>query len=393
MSCLTAPILVACLLVSKPSEPLPDLSGLLEPHVPRIRQMADEAPSDVMIQLGVGFLGKLYALTPELGYWGDRFQQVIRLDPNHCPAYASLARGRAMACGTGRDTLTEYVEAKIAYAGDIGQQSLRVEKVDPHFEVFLPYGRLVEPGPPAPQRRSFMPYVELDFKTARQVVKDTANAEAQETLRWLRTVQQKDPENALYDYLVAYLLLELGRPAEALEQMRAGNAKPYLRTYYAEKQAAMKKVLELAGVPENEVAALIDTQQPFEDFIATWLWGRGLAALVEDSKDRGDIGKVRRIYQLMLRAVDQCQPEQFAPMNTGVILRQRLASLPQSGAPPGAVSRIPGNPSQGPRRGYWLLGLIFILVLGGVAWVLLHHRDSGTANADGGPVARGSDED
>jgi len=238
-----------------------------------------------------------------------------------------------------------------------------------------------------------MPYVELDFEAARQALQNTLNTEAQETLRWLRTVQQKDPENALYDYLIAYLLLELGQPAEALEQMEVGNAKPYLRTYYAEKQAAMKKVLELADVPENEVAALIDTQQPFEDFIATWLWRRGLAAVVEDCKDRGDIGKTRRIYQLMLRAVDQCQPEQFAPMNTGVILRQRLASLPQSGARPSDVSGIPRNPSQGPRRGYWLLGLIFILVLGGVAWVLLHHRDSGTANSDGGQVARGSDED
>ncbi|HEV56592.1 MAG TPA: hypothetical protein ENN87_03735 [Phycisphaerales bacterium] len=355
--------------------------------------MADEAPSDVMIQLGVGFLGKLYALAPELGYWGDRFEQVIRLDPNHCPAYASLARGRAMARGTRRDILTDYVEGKIAYAADVGLQSLRVEKVDPHFEVFSAYGRLVEPGPPAPQRRSFMPYVELDFEAARQALQNTLNTEAQETLRWLRTVQQKDPENALYDYLIAYLLLELGQPAEALEQMEVGNAKPYLRTYYAEKQAAMKKVLELADVPENEVAALIDTQQPFEDFIATWLWRRGLAAVVEDCKDRGDIGKTRRIYQLMLRAVDQCQPEQFAPMNTGVILRQRLASLPQSGARPSDVSGIPRNPSQGPRRGYWLLGLIFILVLGGVAWVLLHHRDSGTANSDGGQVARGSDED
>lgn len=268
------------------------LAEKVNEFLPKLKALGNEYPNNVEIQLGIA---KLYETPgartdPNMVIEYDniaQYDKILAIEPDNRPA---LAQKTWLICNrfvVNRNGMLEYLESVINAAKEHGMKQLTIP--DWGDELYQYLGKK--------EQRSV---VFDDFDTPVELLKEKIDKEIPSVIAVIENGQSKDPNNALYNYLRAYLLFNLGDTDMAVSEVETAIKKPYWNNYIVEAKNAELKVLQEVGFPEAEKNTVRDTYSPSSIFLSGKIWRKGLEPLGDFYKKEGNLDKARKMYNLAI---------------------------------------------------------------------------------------------
>jgi len=265
------------------------LSGFL----PRLQVLGEKHLDDVEIQLGLAFL---YS-RPEVPHAYSREDQIEKVLMINADNHAALALKAKLLCfqyTAKRRVLIDQLHAMIENS-KINARELKV----PRYSRLYPWLKELGTGT----------IVINDFDGALKLLREKLDSEMLPLLVILKNGEQKDPENALYNYLKAHIYFELGEENKAIQEIENAVVKKHINNYVVEEHKATARVLREVGFPENQLSFIVKRITLFADAFRATVWERGLVPLAENYEAQGAFEDAGKIYKLTLRIAKQIREE------------------------------------------------------------------------------------
>lgn len=152
--------------------------------------------------------------------------------------------------------------------------------------------------------------------------------ETKPLIKEIDSIIKIDPQNALYDYLKANIYFSLGKMQKGLAEVRKGSRKDVVNSYVQERSNAMVYVLEQFPFSGHEIELIIDISMPMEsNLVHSRIWKERLDILGSDLENKGEYKKAQEIYELVVKAMDQCEHERRRPFTGTSKAQQRLEKV------------------------------------------------------------------
>jgi tetratricopeptide (TPR) repeat protein len=162
-----------------------------------------------------------------------------------------------------------------------------------------------------------------DFNTAIEQFRRKCNEKLEKqlpvVLAELNKGERVDPENALYNYLIALLYFELGENGNAVKQIEEGLTKKYLNNYGIESHKARARVLREADFPQPH-RSFIENECPVSAY--GHIVGQKIDNLAKSYKEQGNLEDAEKMYDLMIKIADQARKE---PVPYDVTTKERIS--------------------------------------------------------------------
>ncbi len=285
-------ILLGCL-CSASAGPFGDreLGNKIRNLVPTLGELEKKSAQDAEALMG---LAATYRSFPPAEEYFDRsltlYRQAALLAPQDKAIHAGLSEDMVTHFCSRRENLLADLEAKRAYAV---RNNLREVEMLPWGKL---YHELKEEGQEKVMIRDFN---ETRLKLLAKVDRDLPNVRAV-----LEQGRELDPQNAYYDYLEAFLELELGNDTQGLAKAKRGSEKPQLNYYHNEVKHAVDRALKETTLGESDrntlVGAFPRVGTPPHDRLSDRAW---------QFEAGGKPDKAREIYETQLRMVRQIREE------------------------------------------------------------------------------------
>lgn len=162
-----------------------------------------------------------------------------------------------------------------------------------------------------------------DFDAALVQLKTKLDAELAESLDIIDKAENRDPNNALYNYLKAHIYFKLGYNGHGLNQINISAQKEYLKTYYAEINQSVSKVLELIDFPKPLRQYIKVSYSPAAQFIRESILTKDLEPLIVEYRTQDKKGKISEILDIVALIKEQVLREPM-PYDT---LPQRYSEI------------------------------------------------------------------
>jgi tetratricopeptide (TPR) repeat protein len=323
-------ILLPCLITSAfgdESDELRQAQDALAKSFPALQKLSQAHPDDAEILIGIAnliqgnshYLGSLEASSVR-----EQYERILAADPDNRLANAVLARMRTSRY-IGKTSLLRELADKIDNAKRRGLDRLRLE-INSDFAEYLKDHAEEVKITPQPGRHRIGPsvYLLIDFDIAKKVLHQKLEAEAVPVLKMLDDTETKDPNNATYDYLRARIYLQLGNTEAVLAAMEKAAQKKYVKQYVHEAEQAESRVLDEIDFPQNLRKYIAGARLSFGAYIYD-IWRtddsiaapeKGLSDIAAEFEDQGNFEKAENIYRQIIKAGEQCIPEQYGAQST-----------------------------------------------------------------------------
>lgn len=256
-------------------------------YVPKLERLETEYPEDAEIQLGLGVLYAKYAPSKRFSdKVEERWREVLRIEPGNKAAMAVSVKRLSRATTARRASLFNWLERGIENATRRNLQELKLPRRSVLYSFF--------------KKDDTEGLITLDFEVARRQLREILDKELPLAMDAVNEGEKADPNNALYNYLRAHLLFELGEKEEALKEVRNAVGKKYLNTYFTETRSAVARVLSEGGFPENLRAKITDVYSPLGDFLRGEIWKKQFVPMIEKYEEEGNVEGVRDICALLV---------------------------------------------------------------------------------------------
>lgn len=308
--------------------------------LPELPVLSDKHPNDLEIQLGIVGLYFRYGIPvseeqqSSEDYVLEQNQKflaqcnkVFSIDPNNKPALAIFSKKICSGFCAVRNSNMDQLKRLITKAKERNSKEIEIFPGTSLRKYFseedacvigkLPYGKPV-----------VYSLLVNDFNLATQQLREKLDEEFSTVLVQINDAQNKDSENAFYNYLKAALFFEIGDKDKAVKEIEEGILNKYSNSYQGELAIAMNKVLREAGMPQNLLDFLLGVRSPFEDFVTQTIWYGGLSNLGKEYEVNGNIKDAEYIYKLTIKMAKQIQKEQIhGPLNLDKTAQLRIDEL------------------------------------------------------------------
>jgi len=277
--------------------------------LPKLQALGGKHSSDIEIQLGLASLYSSYG--PPINYSSqEQYQRVLAIVPNNKVALANSARLICRSFTAKRKSLLEELEGVINNAKERGVKELTVPR----------YSQLYQRFEGKDKNRD----VFKDFYTPVRLLQVKIDQELPVVLAILNNAENKDPNNALYNYLRADLYFELGNKDKAISEVKIAVVKPYWNNYSIEVSNAVRKVLQEVEFPEVQRSVIEDSHPVHSDFLRGKIWKSQLEPLGNFYDAQGDLKKAEEMYILVVGMAKQIKEEPI-PYDFGT--NQRIGQI------------------------------------------------------------------
>lgn len=265
----------------------------LSEFLPRLQVLGEKHLDDVEIQLGLAFLYSRPEV-PHVYSREDQIEKVLMINADTHAAWALKAKLLCFQYTAKRRELIDRMHAMIKNS-KINARELKI----------MPYSQLY----PWLKELGTGTIVINDFDGALKLLREKLDSEMLPVLVVLKNGEQKNPENALYNYLKAHLYFELGEENKAIREIENAVVKKHINNYVIEEHKATARVLREVGFPENQLSFIVKRITLFADAFRATVWERGLVPLAENYESQGAIEDAGKIYKLTLRIAEQIRDE------------------------------------------------------------------------------------
>lgn len=290
--------------------------------LPRLAAMAEERPTDVEAQLGLGILYAKYGASQEQAERAEaHWQEVIALDPTNGPVWALLATREILTrSGEYRQRLDD-LERLTANAKGRGAKQIIIRRQYSFNAAFIERdGVKTEVMPAQEYEPALYKYLtdgsgndviikDVDYGAARNTLERKLGEELRGAVETVDRAERADPNNALYNYLRAYAYFLLGQDESAMAEVRKGVQKARLNTYFTERRSAVLTILRQGGFSDEFSTRIADVYTPIGDFINRELLKPHLRPLSEQAAKQRNIPQVAEISQMILSMAKQIREE------------------------------------------------------------------------------------
>jgi tetratricopeptide (TPR) repeat protein len=313
--------------------------------IPKIPEIANKYPNDLKIQLGAVFLYDKYGTPVDISSiepykvvnehrqaFLAQCRRVLQIDPNNKPVHSVLARTRCLQFVGMRTMQMDYLEGLISNAKKRNAEEIEIPTDDPLREWFSGTDKCVSGKNPYGAKDG-VPYYYLvinkkDYDLARKQLQGKFDADAPIVLAEINSHQEKDPDNAFYNYIKAHYYFQLGNKTQGLMEVEEAVTKRYFSTFQEEIIDGEEKVLLELDFPKKYRNFIISIRSPFEDFINWNIWKEGLSPIVEDYESNGDIENAEKICKLTIEAAQQVQKDNpYKPLGLDKAIQKRINKL------------------------------------------------------------------
>jgi len=316
--------------------------GLLE-LMPKMPSLSDKFPNDLEIQLGIAALYFEYGAPKEPSpksvdefildqnnkYFGQ-CEKVFLIDPNNKPGLALYSMRLCRNFTGKRKSEIEHLDGIIENA--IGRNSKEIEifpdstlrkyfsEEDKCIVGKRPYGRI--------KGKKKYALLITDFDLAVRQLREKIDKDVPSVLAGINSAQNRDPDNAYYNYLKAHLFFSLDEKNKALKEIEEAVAKKYFSSFPEELAKAKDKVLGEAGLTKNHRDFIFSIRRPFEDFVNWSIWRIGLSDLAKEYETRKEIESAEKIYRLTIEMAKQVQKESiYKPLGLDRTAQKRINKM------------------------------------------------------------------
>ena len=317
--------------------------------VPALQKLSQAHPDDLEILLGITSLVRGNSLnSPEVFPVRAQYEKILAADPDNRLANAVLARMRTSGY-VGQTKLLRSLARRIDNSKQRGSDRLRLRSSSELSGYLKDHGQEIRPTAKPYVRGWFEPYLLIDFDVAQKVLLEKFEAESVPVLEMLDDTETKDPDNAIYDYLRARIYLQLGNTEAVLAAMEKGAQKKYLKQYVHEAEQAEQRVLDEIDFPQNLRKYVSGARAEFGNFIyRIWKKGssatapeKGLSDIAAEYEAQGNFDKAENIYRQLIKAGEQCIPEQYSPQSGLTKIGQERLDALNAKVPPKSDAGVP----------------------------------------------------
>lgn len=316
--------------------------GLLE-LMPKMPSLSDKFTNDLEIQLGIAALYFEYGAPKDLSLksvdelnldqkqkFFNQCEKVFLIDPNNKPGLALYSRRLCRGFTSKRNNDIELIERKITGARKRNSEKIEILPYSSLEKYFSEEDKCVSGKRPYGRTKGKQEYALLitDFDLAALQLRQKIDKEVPSVLAGINNAQNRDPDNAYYNYLKAHLYFELGEKNKALKEIEEAVAKKYFSSFPEELAKAKDKVLQEAGLAKNHRDFIFSIRSPFEDFVNWSIWRIGLSDLAKEHEARGEIESAEKIYRLTIEMAKQVQKESiYEPLRLDKAAQKRINEL------------------------------------------------------------------
>ena len=294
--------------------------------LPKFKALGQKYPNDVEIRLGLAYVYDLQHLpitpssppTPEQIY-----EKILVLDPNNRPALAFLTmrlcfdyigkRKNAIEDLERRRELTKTVKLDNRWGDSFleehwfkdGDKGITI-KIDTNQWIYHDeYGDhcTIEKGKGHPH--TIITITDPDLAAGQ--LRENFDKRAPAVIETIEKNQNKDPDNALYNYLKARIYLALEKNDYALEEIEKGIAKKYLTDYQDSGRLAALRVLNEIDFPEPYKISLLSGRYLSDMELVSCIWRENLADLAKSYESQGNFESAEKIYNFYIEMAKQCE--------------------------------------------------------------------------------------
>jgi hypothetical protein len=175
---------------------------------------------------------------------------------------------------------------------------------------------------------------------------DSSKPATEERRKWLDTLRQSDPGNALADYLSACDHFRSGRTELALQELQAASGKSAFRDYTIDFVQDSEEAYRSAGYAEGPAKWVSTFSQPLPTLTELKQVGLNISDLAKQYRQAGDPASAQAVLQLGLNLRDRFNgSDQFPMINTlvGIVIEKNLLSAMDPSAPYGNSGRTVQN--------------------------------------------------
>lgn len=266
---------------------LEDAKKKLSEFLPKLQDLGQTYPDDVQIQLGLASLYSMPGYPPNfhLPPILEQIEKALKADPENKPAWAFKAKLICRRYTAKRKFLLDELESVINNTKERNLKKLKIPiRADYLYRWFEGDGK--------------EPVVFEDFNTPVEILTEKLDREIPAVLSTLAAGQDKDPNNALYNYARACLFLELGQKDTAMEEVRKGVKKPSLNHYAAALSNAEARVLREIDFPEPQRNLILDEHGVVSGAWVSTIWEMGIEDLGKAYEKQGNLEQAEEIYSL-----------------------------------------------------------------------------------------------
>jgi len=316
--------------------------GLLE-LMPKMPSLSDKFPNDLEIQLGIAALYFEYGVPKDLSLksvdelnldqkqkFFSQCEKVFLIDPNNKPGLALYSRRLCREFTSKRTNEIEHLDGMIENARGRDSKEVEIFPNSTLKKYFSEKDQCVSGKRPYGRTKGKPEYALLitDFDLAVRQLHEMIDKDVPSVLEGINNAQNRDPDNAYYNYLKAHLFFSLGEKNKALKEIEEAVAKKYFSSFPEELAKAKDKVLSEAGLAKNYRDFVFDIRRPFEDFVNWSIWRIGLSDLGKEYETRGEIESAEKIYRLTIEIAKQVQKESiYKPLGLDRTAQKRINEL------------------------------------------------------------------
>jgi tetratricopeptide (TPR) repeat protein len=157
-------------------------------------------------------------------------------------------------------------------------------------------------------RENTYPIIITDFDLARQALVKKFDAEVPAVLEILKKGEETDPDNALYNYLRAYLYFVLDEKDKAFREIRKGVNKRYLNNYVKECIEAREQVAQKVDFSNDVIKKLLGSHV-FANFMVQDLCIPYIYKYAEQYKQQGELEEAQEKYAMLIGIANHIREE------------------------------------------------------------------------------------
>jgi hypothetical protein len=288
-------------------------------YLPKIELLEEKYADDPEFLLGSAILYTQYANTERMVKKIDKqWERILSSDPNNKAALATVTIKNTQFYTTRVQTRLDELESKIMSAKKRGVDSITIPYQRSTTRLIQNEGDTFQTSSNVKIQPELYKYfstgdnkdiVIKDFDAARITLKEKLTTELAESIDLISNAENRDTDNALYNYLKANIYFEIGNSEPALEQVRIAGKKKFLNTYFVESRQAVFKVLELINFPEQMRQYITDRYSPIGPFIIGNIEKKILEPAVTKYEKQGQTDRTEEIFNMASLMAEQIRKE------------------------------------------------------------------------------------
>ena len=311
--------------------------------MPKMPSLSNKFTNDLEIQLGIAALYNKYGAPKEPSLksedefildqnskFFDQCEKVFSIDPNNKPGLALYSMRLCRGFTSKRNDVFEQINRMIASARGRNSEEIEIFPYSTLRKYFSEEDKCISGKRPYGRTKGKPEYAFIitDFDLAVQHLREKIDKEVPSVLEGINNAQNRDPDNAYYNYLKAHLFFSLDEKDKALKEIEEAVGKKYFSSFPEELAKAKDKVLREAGLAKNHRDFIFSVRSPFEDFVNWSIWRIGLSNLGKEYETRGEIENAEKIYRLTIEMAKQVQKESiYEPLGLDRAAQKRINEL------------------------------------------------------------------